>query len=164
MNEGLFLTSLLRPLETDELLYMTEGRVNVIPSDYATGRTPAGTMVIANTDPSWLPGSHWVTMLICENRTGYYYDTAGQPPSAYETFKEFMDSNCDNGWYFNDIMIQQPGTPACGHHAVLFCMCVMQGVHPHSVVEMYSDNLLANDYFAAMWACAVWPEINFFSD
>lgn len=163
MNGELFLTSHLRPLETDELRYMTEGSVNVVSSDYVTGRAPAGTMIIANTDPSWLPGKHWVTMVISENRTGYYYDTAGQHPSTYEGFEEFMESNCDGEWYFNDAMIQHPGTPACGHHAVLFCKCVMQGVHPQSVVDMYSDNLIVNDYFAVMWANAVWPEIDFFS-
>jgi hypothetical protein len=61
-------------------------RVNVYPSAY-----------ICNTDPSHLPGKHWVVMWMENPRKAEFFDSLGHSPNHYDDrIKKFLANNSDN--------------------------------------------------------------------
>ena len=74
--------------------------------------------MIANLDPSNLPGTHWVAFLILGGK-GFYFDSfADFPPSEAQ---QWLSRNCSNGWDWNQIPAQSPTNKVlCGHLCVSF--------------------------------------------
>ena len=60
-------------------------------------------LVIANTDPDYKPGAHWVLIYQNEWNSTYFFDSYGYPPTFYNSFflhflrkngKEFESNKC----------------------------------------------------------------------
>ena len=84
-------------------------RVSVYPSAY-----------ICNTDPSYLPGSHWIVFWIHSPHYAEFYDSLGKPPEYYgEAFEIFLQNNCGSCVY-NNIQIQNKKSVTCGYHILFY--------------------------------------------
>lgn len=77
-------------IDTVMLQYSLKHKFNylgAVPSDHFSKNSlkikhyPVG--IIFNTDPSHLPGSHWVSMIIYKNNEVEYFDSNGMKPNKY---------------------------------------------------------------------------------
>lgn len=76
------------------------------------------TLVICNVDPSWLPGSHWVSVFIdrkkdiCE-----FFDSYGNSYVLYGKYFSFLS-------YFNPVInsntLQAPNSNICGQYCLVY--------------------------------------------
>lgn len=103
-----------------------------VPSDYFLTHSfkrsyPA--YLIFNTDPSHMPGSHWVSMVMNEDHTVDYFDSNGMKPNRY--IKKFLDNQgCKLRWYNKKPLQNKDGL--CGVYAMYFlitkakenCICL----------------------------------------
>lgn len=71
---------------------------------------------IFNTDPSSLPGEHWIGVWVGYGRQVHYFDTFGRGLTDARVKKRFR------GWRVvcNKSILQNLTTVACGHHSLLF--------------------------------------------
>ena len=50
--------------------------------------------LVVNTDPSGMPGTHWISFYFPLEHTGQYFDSFGNPPEFYHrSFKAFLDKH-----------------------------------------------------------------------
>ena len=84
-------------------------KVSIYPSAY-----------ICNTDPSYLPGSHWVVFWIDSPHYAEFYDSLGKPPEYYDAaFDIFLRNNCRRCVY-NNLEIQNKKSVTCGYHVLFY--------------------------------------------
>ena len=100
--------------------------------------------IIINTDPSYLPGEHWVC--VCINKDGYgkYFDSFGLPPLKKEIFN-YLQKMCVNGWSYNKIALQNISSETCGHYCVLYIIFRCQGLTNKVFMSQFGRNTLKND-------------------
>lgn len=83
--------------------------VSVYPSAY-----------ICNTDPSYLPGSHWIVFWIHSPNYAEFYDSLGKLPEHYDAaFGVFLQNNCASCVY-NNVQIQSRDSVTCGYHVLFY--------------------------------------------
>ena len=99
-------------------------------------------LVIANTDISILPGSHWVAMYINGEGTGYYFDSLGRPPQQY--FVNFVKDN-SRSWTCNTKQIQSLSSSVCGHYCIAFAYFVCRGKSMNTFLLNFNQNRDLND-------------------
>lgn len=78
---------------------------------------------IVNTDPSYLPGHHWLG-LWTENNRFELMDSYGLPLHSYPHLAPFLVWL--NQWKYgkkNDQTLQAIETSSCGNYALLYLMC-----------------------------------------
>ena len=117
----------------------------VFASDELPQENEINSLYICNTDPSHEPGEHWIVMYIDENRRADYFDSFGRYPTE-KCFENFLDNN-SVFWIHNDRPVQDLYSDACGYHYIFFSVHRCVGFDLNSIVNMYTDNLLANDAF-----------------
>lgn len=93
--------------------------VGVSASDNLPKMSGKPVAFICNTDPHYLPGTHWVAIFITENGYGYYFDSFGRPPSG--TILMFILRNIRR-WFCNLNFIQDISSKICGQYCVLFLL------------------------------------------
>ena len=70
--------------------------------------------LIANTDPSNLPGQHWVAFMK-KNGKNFFFDSYGMKPSShFSHWREF------DGWSHNVMDLQQEELDVCGDYCIFF--------------------------------------------
>jgi hypothetical protein len=78
-----------RALEQDPIT--SKSFLGVFPSDklpQTLDKHPCGFVV--NTDPSSKPGMHWVAFYFPSEGEGEFFDSYGQSPEYYKSFKNFL--------------------------------------------------------------------------
>jgi hypothetical protein len=71
---------------------------------------------VCNTDPSHLPGEHWVVFWMDSPQKAEFFDSLGKPPEYYdERFKTFLMLNSENTVYSNK-PLQKKSAETCGYH------------------------------------------------
>lgn len=96
---------------------------------------------ITNTDPSNLPGTHWVAIYI-RNRIGEYFDSGGfYPPPRLE---KYLDRNCLY-WKYNRKLIQHPSSSTCGLYCVYFVKNRVKFNTMEEPLKIFSSNLRKNE-------------------
>ena len=90
---------------------------------YAADRIPATLpdefCLIANTDASYLPGTHWIVLAKKKNNRPYFFDSYGLSPLHYNVvewarFGEYNRSQRN---------LQQFTSDVCGDYCLYFCKC-----------------------------------------
>jgi len=76
-------------------------------------------LLVANTDPAYLPGEHWIAMFIDERGNGQYFDSFGRPPS--KMFWCYLNEHCKR-WTQNTTQYQRVISELCGQYCVVWCM------------------------------------------
>ena len=120
-----------------------------IKSDYcgtfASDRLPTNRtgLMVSNTDPAHLPGTHWVAIYISKDRRcGEFFDSFGRPPGKH--FTEYLDKNCSN-WTYNRRQLQSVASKFCGHYCVLYCVWRHRGVDMSRFVNFFTRDTGFND-------------------
>ena len=75
------------------------------------------TLLVCNTDVSYLPGEHWIAIFIDSNGRGEFFDSFGREPG--EPFFSFMNEQC-RFWIYNDRQLQSVISSVCGHYVCYF--------------------------------------------
>jgi hypothetical protein len=99
----------------------------IVSENQATGRIQdkrKPLLVISNTDPSWLPGEHWVAFYFPVKDVPEFFDSFGHGPDYYSTdFVSFLVNNSFKADYaYNQRQIQHPKSNICGLYCVLFAL------------------------------------------
>jgi hypothetical protein len=111
-----------------------------------TWRSPPLSLFVCNTDPSTLPGKHWIAIYTDHQRRGEYFDPFGLHPSVRH-FEAFVNNNCSS-WLCNTKTIQDLLSDACGYHCVLYAVRRCAGFDLRSIINMYTANTQFNDAIA----------------
>src|SRR5437868_5998484 len=86
---------------------------------------------IFNTDPSYMPGMHWVAVYFDKSGKCSYFDSYGLQPfvNSIETFLTKSD------YQFNKLQIQGNDSNVCGHYCILFLTRCARGHTMERVVK-----------------------------
>ena len=126
--------------------------VGVFPSDRLPKEPPplnTSWGLIANTDDSRKPGSHWIAFYFNhQNKTGEFWDSLGQKPSYYNRyFEPFLKRHCKT-YSINTRVIQSPTSTVCGLYCLYYLLFKCKTKSSLSELSFqFGNNLIANDLF-----------------
>lgn len=102
-------------------------RVNTYPSAY-----------ICNTDPSHLPGQHWVVVWMETPRKAEFFDSLGQCPEHYDDrIKDFIIRNSEK-FKCNEIRLQKRNSTTCGYHVLFYLLMKCRHYTLSDIVRLVS--------------------------
>ena len=97
-------------------------------------RDPKPGLYIANTDPSYKDGEHWVLLYKCKEGPTEFFDTFGREPNKM----------WPGEWKYSTRMVQSPLSTACGYHVL--CYAHLRRFYPYEkIMGWYGDDLKEND-------------------
>ena len=100
-------------------------------------------IMVSNTDPQHLPGTHWIAIYISNDRLhGEYFDSFGREPN--EHFENYMNNNCKY-WTWNSRQLQSVVSSYCGHYCILYCICKAKGIDMIRFVNCFTRDTGLND-------------------
>lgn len=117
---------------------------NVYPSDLIPKREnfKEKKFLIANLDPSWSSGSHWVGFLINPFGPSEYFDSYGKKP-PYDHFENLLGKD----YYYNSRQLQYNLSTACGQWCIFFIWERVRGTNYNDLVNYFhSEDFLLNDH------------------
>ena len=82
-------------------------------------------MYVFNTHPSLKPGEHWIAV-VTRGRVAYYFDSFGRHPDVYAALANEFRLQCRRV-YYNNTLLQNLSSTACGDYCVLFCLLSARG-------------------------------------
>ena len=97
--------------------------------------------LIMNTQPSSMPGEHWVAMTI--NTTGEYFDSYGFYPLNKEA-EEFMNERTST-WTYNRVTLQGLNNFTCGEYCVMYIYIKALGYSMFDYINLFTTNSEVND-------------------
>lgn len=99
--------------------------------------------LIVNTDPSNLPGKHWIAIYITDDRRGEVMDTYGfLPPS---TVQRWLNEHTRQ-WTANTRLIQPPDSDSCGQFCADYLVQRAKMDSMHAVLATdFTPNLHRNE-------------------
>lgn len=98
--------------------------------------------VIANNDPSHLPGSHWVCMHIPRRGPAEYFDSTGHPPLPI--FENYLVTRSSK-YKKNVLRVQDYGTDTCGEFCVYYVDRRRRGWSFQKIMDTFSRDLSINE-------------------
>ena len=107
-------------------------------------------VIVANTDPMDLPGTHWVCLYFHADNIGEYFDSFGS--RATRGFANYMNSNC-NSWTHNDRQLQSIISRYCGAYCVWFCVMKSRGYSMNNIVRSLTNDTALNDHLVHKFSC-----------
>ena len=116
----------------------------VFPCDQLPYNLSLPLNIIVNTDPSYLPGEHWVCISINKNGFGQYFDSFGLYPIKEEIFK-FLEEKCYNGWSYNQVTLQNINSNTCGNYCVLYIIYMCENLTNEDFISRFNENTIEND-------------------
>jgi len=116
--------------------------IGVFPSDRLPKtifKYPA--LIIANTDTSDQPGTHWIAFYFDSRRSAEFFDSCDQYTQKKE-FLKFLKSNAYK-FFFNKQQLQGYFSNTCGHY------CMMYGLFKSKkkTLNFFLSEFKKNDYF-----------------
>jgi hypothetical protein len=103
--------------------------------------------IVINTDSSYEPGEHWVSVYIDRNGLGEYFDSFGLPP-LHKEITDFMHNNCPQGWLYNTITFQSIYSQTCGNYCVLYLSSKFKGMRFNDFTAIFNHTPNINDKLA----------------
>lgn len=133
------ISKIMRHLPSTKNRFIGVFSADKIPTNIALYTLPC--CFIANTDPSWKSGSHWVAVFIDKNGHIEYFDSYGRRPMS-PRMKKF----CGRHYQYNPYMIQTVFSTLCGHYCIFYLVHRCRGVSFVNIMNMFDfDNLNYND-------------------
>lgn len=90
----------------------------VFPCDYLPKKIVKPALIIANTDPSYKKGTHWVAFYLPKRGCGEYFDSFGRRPVKSQ-FIKFLTENASSFTY-NKRCIQGDYKSLCGQYCCIY--------------------------------------------
>lgn len=110
-------------------------------------------VLISNTDPSHLPGTHWVVIYVDEDgKRGEYFDSFGMQPTT--PFRDYLNRYCKH-WIFNTRQIQSVVSRFCGHYCIYFALLKCKGIDLRKIVDKFTRDTGFNDYLVHSFTCSL---------
>jgi hypothetical protein len=137
-----------------ELLRLTRNNrhtANVVRGVFSSNNLPQivsayPSAYICNTDPSYLPGSHWVVFWIHSPKYAEFYDSLGKSPEYYDAaFDAFIQNNCEKCVY-NNIRIQNKDSVACGYHVLFYVWMKCYNYVMSQIIEILRQRINPDAY------------------
>lgn len=94
--------------------------------------------LIINTDPSNKPGMHWQCLWIIDDRTSYFFDSYGRPPTNHY-IKEFIKKNSNETVWKNQ-QLQSFDSLLCGEYCCIFLWNMWDGLSIDNFYKLFSKN------------------------
>lgn len=137
---------------------LTEHVIGVFPADHLpehVKNTPCG--FIVNTDPSFLPGKHWVAFFVSSAYHGEFFDSYGHEPLFYNQY--FMDFFTRNNLRltYNNTRLQSEFSNVCGQYSLLFLLYRTRQLSQVNFLESFSDNFSINDEYVSEYIQELFP-------
>jgi len=120
-------------------------------------RRPCG--VIANTDPYYKQGQHWVGLFITERNTGEFFCSLGQSIEHYtRSFTDFFLRNGVRSITSNAIRLQSELSSVCGFYVVYFLTHRCRGVPMSDIISEFDPrNTNINDAYVSDFVENIFP-------
>jgi hypothetical protein len=99
-------------------------------------------LLISNTDPSNMPGTHWIAIYVDSDGRGEYFDSFGRKPTG--VFEDYMNDNCKD-WIYNTRQLQSINSSYCGFYCCVYCMFKCRGFDLVRIVNAFSRDTGLND-------------------
>ena len=104
-------------------------------------------LYIVNTDPNYLPGSHWVAVY-SYNGTCEIFDSLGNKPSKYNRdFYKFLNDYKKS--IYSIVKLQNDESKLCGAYCIYYCYLKSRNFTLNEIVNTFSSNKLMNDYLVS---------------
>ena len=95
---------------------------------------------VANTDPSYKPGTHWVAFYFVSKEKGEFFDSYRYPPNHYKrSFKDFLDKHSYD-WNFNDRKLQSNWSDVCGQYCIFYLGHRARGFSMKKIVQLFGND------------------------
>lgn len=101
-------------------------------------------ILIVNTDPSYRPGEHWISIYIGANKTGEYFDSYGLPPLHPEIIN-FLDIMCPRGYNYNPHTLQCISCITCGYYCIIYVIFKSNKKSYCEFISLFSKNVYTNE-------------------
>lgn len=99
---------------------------------------------VINTDPSYLPGSHWIAFYIDHHNVCNFFDSYGNHPKQYRLDLYFKKCTKLN---YNNFKLQSVNSEVCGHYCIYFIIAMSRGYDLCSIIDVFSKkNFKFNDF------------------
>jgi hypothetical protein len=103
---------------------------------------------VINTDPSYMPGMHWVAVYFNKQGKCSYFDSYGLAPFV-NSIKAFLGKE----YQFNNLHIQSDDSNVCGHYCILFLTRAARGQTLQNIIAQF--NFAPAGYYDNMVKCMV---------
>ena len=133
-------SELIRAVSTSSIL--SDTCVGVFSSDNLPEIKRFPSFFIANTDPSYKSGEHWVLLYTPSYGRGEYFDSYGRPPKG--VFAEYISEWVEPKW--NRKQVQSALSSVCGAHC-LFVAWHRGACSFETILACYGSDLETNDSF-----------------
>lgn len=121
----------------------TPGFLGTFARDRVPKNIRAPASFVFNTDVAAKPGRHWIAVFISETSIEYF-DPAGHKP----VLTSFLRRQAKPVLY-NNFMIQDPDSFACGLFAIDFILRRSAGESFNEILSSFSRNTILNDFLVA---------------
>lgn len=115
----------------------------VFPADKLPKRLKKPAMLIANTDPSSKPGSHWVAFHIPVKGPIEFFDSTGRGPES-DHFKSFLRKN-GKKLLCNKNRLQSLFSTTCGNYCGVFLYLRSNNISFKKFLSLFSNDYSKND-------------------
>ena len=118
----------------------------ILPADGLDNKTTSNSeqrFYIVNTDPSNLPGSHWVAFGIGERVE--FFDSLGRAPNYYyDNFERFLIERGPS-YTYNKTRYQSSESESCGEFCLYYIALRTVDVSYETIVNSFRENVSLND-------------------
>lgn len=115
---------------------------------YANDRLPLKlkkpAIIVANTDPSYKPGTHWIAFYLPKRGIGEYFDSYGRTPID-KNFVRFLKLHCKK-FKFNNKQLQSDLSTLCGNYCCVYLYYKTKNMSMDKFLKKFKkDNHVLND-------------------
>ena len=118
----------------------------IFPIDKIPLKILVNQYLIINTDPSYLPGKHWVVLFSPLNSLPEFFDSMGKCPSSYSyAMVDYLIRNSGRGFVGNNVRLQKEESASCGLFCLYYIYYRMRGYCFEEIVKRFSRNEEQNE-------------------
>ncbi|QKS69581.1 putative virion-maturation protease [Drosophila-associated adintovirus 2] len=135
----------MNTLQIEQILFNNPNTKKIFKGVFAADKLPVKinthpSIVIANTDSSDKPGTHWVAFYFKNAETAEFFDSYGQYPSN-NYFINILKRNSKK-FTFNRQQVQGYFSNTCGHYCILFSLFKSK----NKTTKYFLNTFKKNDY------------------
>ena len=126
--------------------FMRNYVIGTFPADRTPLQIPLKCGLILNTDPSGLPGQHWLAFYYNEDKQLECFDSYGNHPDKYSVYIQSFLRRFSN-IKMNTTRLQSANSQVCGQYCLFYLMCRCRGYSMSTFLNYFGNNYCANDEY-----------------